>query len=84
MNNRNWPYSKKHGRDVDELKIVDEGVRDGHYYCVVGARVDKEWDHIRIDFMSRHKNQHDFDAAIRAATFFEDEHEDTGFSKGGL
>lgn len=81
---RGWPLCLKCGEDVDALHIVDEGKKNGLRYVVVQVRHHGQHDAVRIDFLSAHPTQSDFDAAVLAAQFFPNEHQDSGFSAGGL
>ncbi len=69
---------------MDGVRIVGEGVKLGLRYVEVAAEHHGEEEVIRIDFLSKHPTTSDFNAALRAATFFHQDHEDTGFSAGGL
>lgn len=80
LNSRNWPLCMTCGREVDAVHIVDEGVKNGLRYVTVKAEHHNADDAIRIDFLSAHPTQDDFNMAMRTACFFDPSHDDTGFS----
>ena len=80
LRRRNWPACALCGEDVDSVQIVDEGVKMGYRYVVVQAKHHGSDDAVRIDFLSQHPTPSDWEMAMRTATFFDPEHNDTGFS----
>lgn len=85
VRNNNWPLCHTCQKDVDGVRIVNEGVgSNGLRYVEVGAEHHGMEEVIRIDFLSKHPTDSDFAAALRACSFFHVEHEDTGFSAGGI